>query len=249
MDKNFYENIPSSFEFYDDYIVREKSLQPDYYKEIERILNELIKIFYLEHKRKPIVLDVGSAGVIPYSPHLVESAIILDLFSKPDNLELPDNISWVVGNVLHDSTLNHIITKWKVDIIIASSLLHHLCDSKNNGIVNLHKFMSNMKYFKDADIYIFESVCSSFLAKLQDKLWTIQSYILNKIIGFTNVRMISYKELTDAAIQNGLKFKEINFTQPKYIAQFFIKVPLKFYPLRITAFKLNHKNGSHVING
>lgn len=242
-------NECSSFEFYSDYVTKKKALQPDYYKEVERILNEQIKTFYIEHKRKPVILDVGSAGVIPYSPDLVENAIILDLFLKPDKLELPDNIFWVVGNVLCNSTLSKIISRWQVDIIVASSLLHHLCDSHNNEIINLHKFMSKIKFFKDADIYIFESVCPPFLAKLQDCLWPIQSYILNKIIGFTNVRMISYKELTDAAVQNGLKFKEINFIQPKYIAQFFIKVPLKFYPLRITAFKLNHKNGSHVING
>lgn len=234
-------NECSSFEFYSDYVTKEKALQPDYYKEVERILNEQIKTFYIEHKRKPVILDVGSAGVIPYSPDLVENAIILDLFLKPDKLELPDNIFWVVGNVLCNSTLSKIISRWQVDIIVASSLLHHLCNKHNNEILNLQKFMSNLKFFKNVDIYIFESVCPPFLAKLQDLLWPVQHYILNRVIGFTDVRMLSYQEITNTIIQSGLTYEEIDFTQPKYIAQFFIKIPLRFYPLKIVSLRLKNK--------
>lgn len=234
-------STPSSFEFYTDYVTKEKALQPEYYSEVQRILDERINYFYEKHNRKPIIMDIGSAGMTPYSTDLIEKIIIVDLFEQPDNLNLPKNVSWQTGNILHKGTINDLIKSTQVDFIVASGLLHHLCDNNNNAIANINRFFANIYLFNDVDIFIFESICPHILAKLQDFLYPIQSFILRKIIRFTNVRMLSMKEILKALETNNLEYEIIKFKQPQNIAQFFIKVPLVFYPLRIIALKLNKK--------
>ena len=177
----------------------------------------------------------------PYSTELAEKLIIVDLFDKPNNIHLPENVSWHVANFLDETTANTLEKRQQIDLVIASGLLHHLCDNKNNAISNLNRFFTNLKVFKGADILIFESVCPHILAKLQDFIYPIQSFILRKMIGFTNVRMLSMKEISKALDFNNFEYNKINFKQPKYIAQFFIKVPLSLYPLRVVALQLSNK--------
>ena len=234
-------STPSSFEFYTDYVTKEKALQPEYYNEVQRIIDEHLNDFFKKYSRKPVILDIGSAGMTPYSTELTEKVIIVELFDKPSNVHLPKNVSWQVSNFLDETTANTLEKSLQIDLVIASGLLHHLCDNKNNAISNLNRFFTNLKVFKDANVFIFEGICPHFLAKLQDFIYPVQSFILRKVLRFTNVRIFSMKEILKAISSNNLEYEIIKFKQPKYIAQIFIKVPLFLYPIKIVAIQLSHK--------
>lgn len=227
-----------SFEFFEDYSSSIQKIQPELYQEIRRILNDEFKLFYNKNKRKPIILDIGSAGVLPYDTKLVENVIILDLFDKPKNIILKENCQWIVGDVLSNQVIqiSQEIER-KFDFIIMSSLLHHLCDENNNILKNLKLSFAHSKLLlsKSGKICIFESVCPKFLSKIEDLIYPIYSKILLKVLKFTYVRMVSVYEIIECLDHVKLKSEIIPFRQPRYIAQMYWKVPTSIYPLKIQA--------------
>jgi hypothetical protein len=138
-----------SFEFYHNYSDSVQNLQPEFYCEIKKILNKEFNSFTEKYKRKPIVLDIGSAGLLPYNVDLTKKVVILDLFDKPRQLDLDKSCEWITGDILSDSVIPELLKIGKFDFIIMSCLLHHLCDDSNNiqrnlktNFVNSHLLLS-----------------------------------------------------------------------------------------------------------
>jgi|GEM_PF-4843902 len=226
-----------SFEFFEDYSSAVQNLQPELYCEIKRILNNEFRLFYEINKRKPVVLDIGSAGVLPYDVNLTENIVILDLFNKPNILQLKENCEWITGDILSDQIVPILLKKDKFDFIIMSSLLHHLCDDNNNIIKNLKIafFHSRELLSKIGKICIFESTCSKPLTKMEDLVYPIYSRILLKVLKFTYVRMVSVNEITTSLHHSELQTEIIPFKQPRHIAQMYWRIPTAIYPLKIMA--------------
>ncbi len=220
--------------FADNYAEKVRSSQRELYDEIERIINNEIDIFISKKGRKPVLFDIGSAGLYLYNTKNIEKVTILDIFPKPDNVKLTDNTEWIVGNILSDD-INTALPGRKYDIVIMASLLHHLCDAKNNINKNLRTCFANIKsVLKDAGkIYIFESTCPQLFTKLQDFLYPVYSYILTRILKFTYVRMTSLKEILASFKSNGYLVSIIAFKQPKFVALLFKKTPISLTPLKI----------------
>ena len=95
-----------SFEFFDNYSSSVKQLQPELYSEIENILNNKFISFYETYNRKPVILDIGSAGIMPYSENLTKKIVILDLFNRPKSLELNESTEWIIGDILSDTLVS-----------------------------------------------------------------------------------------------------------------------------------------------
>jgi hypothetical protein len=72
-----------SFEFFDNYVESVLSRQPELYSETARICNDQFATFADSQGRKPVVVDIGCAGVIPYDLGLVEHLYIIDLYDPP----------------------------------------------------------------------------------------------------------------------------------------------------------------------
>ena len=226
-----------SFEFFEDYSTSVRNLQPEYYSEIKRILDAEFQVFYEKNGKKPVVLDIGAAGVLPYDITLTEKIIILDLFEKPKNIQLNSCCEWVTGDILSDQIVSTLLKKSKFDFIIMSSLLHHLCDEKNNLMANLIIGFSHCQLLlaKQGKICVFESTCSKKLTKLEDFCYPFYSWILLNLFKFTHVRMVSVEEIISSLSYLGLQTEQISITQPRYIAQMYWRIPAHFLPLRISA--------------
>ncbi len=226
-----------SFEFFDNYSNSVKHLQPELYREIEKILNNEFNSFYEKNKRRPVVLDIGSAGILPYDVNLTEKTVILDLFNKPKYFQLSESSEWIKGDILSDTIVPELLKNSKFDFIIMSSLLHHLCNKNNNIITNLKICFlhSRLLLSKNGKICIFESTCSHWITKFEDFFYPVYSWILLKILKFTYVRMTSFDEIITALNDAGLEAKDITFKQPRFIAQMYWRIPTKIYPLKIKA--------------
>lgn len=226
-----------SFEFYKNYAESAQKLQPELYDEINRILNSEFTLFFNTFNRKPIVLDIGSAGLLPYDLSLIEKCVLLDLFNKPDVLLMGSNCEWITGDILSEKLPPLFQDISGYDFIIMSSLLHHLCNEKNDIINNLKICFSHSRLLlsENGKICIFESTCSVNLAKIEDFFYPVYSRILLKILKFTYVRMLSVDEIIMTLNDSGLKTECIPFKQPSYIAQMYWRIPIKFYPLKISA--------------
>jgi hypothetical protein len=226
-----------SFEFFDNYSNSVKHLQPELYSEIEKILNNEFNSFYETNKRKPVVLDIGSAGILPYDVSFTGKIVILDLFDKPEYLQLGESSEWITGDILSDTVVSELIKNCRFDFIIMSSLLHHLCNENNNIIKNLKICFSHSRLLlsKNGKICIFESNCSNWITKFEDFFYPVYSWILLKILKFTYVRMISIDEIITTLNDTGLRTECIPFKQPRYIAQMYWRIPTKIYPLKINA--------------
>lgn len=225
------------FGFFDDYAEKVYKLQPELYDEIRRIIDGKFRLFAREFGRKPVVLDIGGAGLIPFDPLLVDRMDILDLFEKPRQLRLPENCRWIVGDVLVRSSMDSLGLRY--DFVLMFSLLHHLCGPKNDIRNNLLACFENARSVLDRDhgsLAIVESTCSGGIALLEDALYPFYSRILRRVFGFTYVRMVSKAEITSAFEHAGLRCIEEQFRQPRYIAQMFWRVPLWIYPLRVSFF-------------
>lgn len=222
----------ASFEFFNDYSETVESLQPEFYAEMSKIIDNY-------GNSDSSVLDIGGAGHFPYSVEKFRSVSVLDLFEKPKNQQLPSNTQWEKGDILDHSTL----PKKQFDLVICGSLLHHLCGPKNGAQENIQNCFKNIRRVlaPEGKLLIFESTCHPFLAKLQDLLYPITSRFLIAI-GFTYVRMFSKNEILRAAQQSEIDLHEIAFQQPKFIAQWKFRVPLKLYPLRISSFEGRQPN-------
>jgi len=224
------------FTFSDNYTEAVMSLQPEVYTETRRIIESELANFSVRHGQKPVVLDIGAAGLMPYDSSLAEKITVVDLFPRPGGINLPENASWVIADILSDSALSKLRAE-KYDFIIMSNLLHHLCDARNNSKKHLAICMQNSRVLlsENGRIYIFESLCSRFMSRLQDALYPAYSFILKKLLKFSFVRMFSFREIEEAVSNCGMKMEPLYFKQPKNIAQVFWRVPLKFYPLRLYA--------------
>lgn len=224
-----------NFEFYDNYSESAQKLQPELYDEIRNILNREFTLFYDIYNRKPIVMDIGSAGLLPYDLSLIEKLVILDIFKKPDALQLDPSCEWITGDILSVNLSPQIQVYGKFDFIIMSSLLHHLCHENNGIIKNLTTcFFHSSLFLSDmGKICIFESTCSKFLTKIEDFCYPVYSKILKDIFKFTFVRMLSLDEIISSLKNVGLETIIVPFKQPRYIAQMYWSVPTKFYPLKI----------------
>jgi hypothetical protein len=233
-----------NFEFYDNYAESARKLQPELYEEINNILNNEFVLFFNKFNRKPIILDIGSAGLLPYDLNLVEKCVLLDLFNKPDVLLLASNCEWIVGDILSENFPLSLQGNGGYDFIVMSSLLHHLCDKHNNIINNLDICFSNSNKLlsNTGKICIFESTCSNFLTKIEDVFYPLYSRILAIFFKFTFTRIVSQQEILISLKKAGLNIKIMQFKQPKYIAQMFWRIPTKFYPLKIDAIFASHYN-------
>jgi hypothetical protein len=227
-----------SFEFFDDYTDSVQRLQPELYQEIKKKLNTEFNDFYKKYQRLPLVLDIGSAGILPYDVNLAGKIVIIDLFNKPERLLLKENCEWITGDILSDKIVPELLKKSKFDYIIMSSLLHHLCNEKNEIIKNVTLCFSHSRLLlsENGKICIFESTCSDHLAKFEDFFYPVYSRILLKILKFTYVRMLSVDEITRSLKASGLLVECIPFKQPKFIAQMYWRIPTIVYPLKVSAF-------------
>ena len=225
-----------SFDFFDDYARKVYDLQPELYGEIGRVVDGKLRAFAREFGRKPVVLDIGGAGLIPFDASLVECMDILDLFPIPPHVRLPERCHWSVGDVLSASSLAGLRAGY--DFVLMFSLLHHLCGPKNGIRQNIATCFENARSVlqPDGSLLIVESTCSRGMAALEDVLYPLYSVVLKRVLGFTYVRMLSRSEIADALRGAGLVDKQEEFRQPKYIAQMFWKVPLWMYPLRVSFF-------------
>jgi SAM-dependent methyltransferase len=231
-----------SFEFYDNYAESAQKLQPELYYEINKILNNEFTLFFKTFNRKPIILDIGSAGLLPYDVSLIEKCVLFDLFKKPEGLQLYLNCEWITGDILSDEFPSEILKIGKFDFIIMSSLLHHLCNENNEIIKNLETcfYHSGLLLSDIGKICIFESTCPKFLTKIEDFCYPVYSRILLKVLKLAFVRMVTMDEILLSMKKMGLKTKVIPFRQPRYIAQMYWRVPTKFYPLKINAIFAYH---------
>lgn len=220
-----------SFEFYNDYEKTAYALQPELYQEIASVLNAEFGRFSEGTGRLPRVLDVGAAGVIPYDPALTESTTILDLFEKPPDLELKKGVDWRVGNILEVDPAED--GAW--DVVVFSSVLHHLADKRNNAFANVCKAAkcAARRLGSGGSVIVVESCCAPTVASLQDVLYPLYSRFLVHAVGFTYVRMLSLEEVTRAFGAAGLATEEVAFTQPEYIAQVRWRIRSKYYPLTV----------------
>lgn len=224
-----------NFEFYDNYSESAQKLQPELYDEIRNILNREFTLFYDSYNRKPIVMDIGSAGLLPYDLSLIKQLVLLDIFKKPEALQLGPNCEWIIGDILSANYIPQIQGYGKFDFIIMSSLLHHLCHENNGIIINLKTcfFNSSLILSDKGKICIFESTCPKFLTKIEDFFYPIYSKILKDFFKFTYVRMLSVDEIILTLRNLGLETIIVPFKQPRYIAQMYWSIPTKFYPLKI----------------
>ncbi len=195
-----------SFEFYDNYPDTVKKIQPELYHEIRKIMDNELNSFFTKYHRKPIILDIGSAGVLPYDQDLIENVVILDLFNKPPSLKLNNNCEWIVGDILSENLSPRLREYGGFDFIIMSSLLHHLCDENNNIVKNLEACFSRSARMlsRDGSICIFESTCSKNIAKIEDFIYPLYSKILKNLLRFTFVRMVSADEVLATLAKLGL---------------------------------------------
>ncbi len=225
-----------SFGFFDDYARKVMELQPELYGEIKRIVDGKLRAFAERSGRKPVVLDVGGAGLIPFDASLVEHMDILDLFPMPPQVRLPERCRWAVGDVLSAASMPS--TKGGYDFVLMFSLLHHLCGERNGIHRNLATCFENVRSVlqPQGSLLIVESTCSPALATLQDALYPFYSRVVKRMLGFTYVRMVSVAEIGRALARAGLVGEDEEFRQPRYIAQMFWKVPLWMYPLRVSFF-------------
>lgn len=226
-----------SFEFFEDYSKSVQNLQPELYSEIEKKINAEFISFYNTNKRKPVVLDIGSAGILPYNVNFTDKIIILDLFDKPKYLKMNESSEWIMGDILSDTIVFELTKRSRFDFIIMSSLLHHLCNEQNNIIKNLKICFLHSRHLlaKNGKICIFESTCPNWITKFEDLFYPVYSRILLKILKFTYVRMISVGEIITSLKETGLHTECIPFKQPRYIAQMYWRIPTKIYPLTINA--------------
>jgi SAM-dependent methyltransferase len=220
-----------SFEFFGDYEKTVYALQPELYAEIRRVVNGELKAFAQRRGRAAEVLDVGSAGLIPYDAGECRSITILDLFAKPEAVLLKENVSWRVGDILAPDPE----AEGAYDFVIMSSLLHHLADQHNNAVKNVQTAFRQVarRLRPEGVALVFESFCPGLLAAAQDLLYPLYSRLLVRAFRFTYVRMISFAEGLRAIDAAGLSAREEAFRQPTHIAQMRWRVPSRYYPLKV----------------
>lgn len=228
------------FRFNQNYIRALSELQPETYAEISEILNLALHKFIERYGRKAVVLDIGAAGLLPYDTELIEKVTVLDLFAQPVGMQLGGNVEWRVGNILSANILQVLPVNY-YDVIIMSSLLHHLCDRNNNILMHIDSCFRNCRRLlrERGTIYIFEGTCPAAIAKLQDIAYPLYSFFLAKILGFAFVRILTLKEILRSLSKAGFTAKIVLFTQPSHMAALFWRVPMVLYPVRMSVISVS----------
>lgn len=225
-----------SFESMNDFVNKVKVITPEYYQEVNRIIDRHLNDFVEKSRRKPNLADIGGAGVLPFDITIPNKICIMDIFQKPDQLVLPGNAEWVTQNIL-DENMPH---KEKYDIVILSGVLHHLADKNNNVRRNLKMCLENVKKLLAVGgcCLIFESICPPYFDKLQDLLYPVYSRILTRVLKFPYTRLLSLKEITSALNAMDSHYKMLDFKQIKqhYFAGY--KVSSKIYPISYICVKI-----------
>lgn len=218
-----------SFESMNGFVNKAKAITPEYYQEVNIIIDRHLNDFVEKSGRKPNLADIGGAGVLPFDITIPNKICIMDIFPKPDHLILPDNVKWITQNILSENMPN----KEKYDIVILSGVLHHLADKNNNIRQNLPICLKNIKKFlaPGGCCLIFESICPPYFDKIQDLLYPIYSRILTKALKFPYARLLSLKEITEALKAMNFQYRMLDFKQLKqhYFAGY--KVSSKIYPI------------------
>lgn len=222
----------SSFGSLPNYSIEVRNRQPEHYDETARILDSLFTEFHAENGRAPVVVDVGGAGVITFDPGLVKSVHILDLFEKAGAVELPENAHWIVGDITKQQTL----PQQTFDFVLFNSVIHHLGapDMRNfDRLVKAAFFNSSNMLNKNGKVVVIESTTSPFLARAQDLLMPITSFILHHFFNFPLVRMLSDRELSNCLTETSFTFEQVHFRQPKKVAVIHFSIPAYLYPVKI----------------
>lgn len=228
--------VTGSFESMDDFVNKAKVITPEYYQEVNRIIDRHLNDFMEKSRRKPNLADIGGAGVLSFDVTIPNKICIMDIFPKPDQLVLPDNVEWITQNIL-DENMPH---KEKYDIVIMSGVLHHLADKHNNIGRNVAICLKNVKGFLASGgcCLIFESICPPHFDKIQDLLYPIYSRILTKALKFPYARLLSLREITHTLKAMGSHYRMLDFKQMKqhYFAGY--KVSSKIYPISYVCVKI-----------
>jgi hypothetical protein len=229
-----------SFDFFENYVESVTSRQPELYAETARLCNEQFSAFARLHGRKPVVIDVGCAGVLSYDLDLIEHLYIIDLFDPPRGFVCPPRTTWVKGDIL-DPTLGLPV---KGDVAMFHSVLHHLGTpttrqiQQNVGLAFAHSMaMLNPEGFA----FIIESTCSNFLAAAQDVLRLPVQFALRVLLRFASVRMLSLDEILRVIGGLGLEVQRYPFRKPSHIAVIYFKLPSWAYPVEISCLKIKRR--------
>ena len=225
-----------SFESMNDFVNKVKVITPEYYQEVNRVIDRHLNDFIEKFGRKPNLADIGGAGVLSFDPTIPNKICIMDIFQKPDQLILPDNVGWVTQNIL-DENMPH---KEKYDIVILSGVLHHLADKHNNIRRNVAICLKNVKSLLASEgcCLIFESICPPYFDTMQDMLYPVYSRILTRALKFPYARLLSLKEITDALKAMNFHYRMLNFRQLKHHYFAGYKVSSKIYPISYVCVEL-----------
>lgn len=225
-----------SFGTIGNFATNTKDITPEYYQEVKRIIDSHLNIFLENTGRKPNLLDIGAAGILSFDFTIPDKILIMDIFQKPDILILPDNVEWMVHNILSEDVPD----KRKYDIVILSGVLHHLADKDNNIRRNLKMCLKNVKNLL-ADggcCLIFESVCPPYFDKIQDLMYPLYSRILTKVLKFPYARLLTLKEITTALNVMNFNYRLFDFKQIKQHYFVGYKVSSKLYPVSYVCIKI-----------
>jgi len=235
-DKNMNVHETGSFEAMTDFVNKAKAITPEYYHEVNTIIDRHLNDFVEKTGRRPNVIDIGGAGVLPFDITIPNKICILDIFRKPEHLILPGNAEWIVHNILSEDMLDKI----KYDVVILSGVLHHLADKHNNIKQNLKICLENIRKFlaQDGCCLIFESIVPQYFGELQDLLYPLYSRILTKVLKFPYARLLSLKEITAALNAMNFQYRMLDFKQINHHYFAGYKVSSKIYPISYVCIKI-----------
>lgn len=225
-----------SFEYMDNFINKAKKITPEYYREVNRIVDSHLNDFIKRYGRKANLIDVGGAGVLSYDVNLLDKICVMDIFQKPDKLILPGNVKWIVQNILDEN----IADKQTFDIVILSGVLHHLAERHNNIRRNIKICLENVNKLLVAggSCLIFESICPPYFDKIQDLLYPVYSKILTRMLKFPYARLLSLKEVTETLQTVKFKYRMLDFKQSKHHYFAGYKLSSKVYPISYVCVKI-----------